>query len=221
MSPAPFSDRHGLRPNEPLIYDAAPEGLRYGLREVLHELGFERPTQQRGVMCRAMRIRPDPNNWSDYPNVEIEVNDLISVTPWYRFFDMLERIPRFLGDEVSPGDYIDLMNQLFADERLGYRFAGQQIERVGTDEFDEAVTVALDSLQEDRMSEPRRQFVRACEFRNDRPPDWSNAIKEAVNSVEGAMQIIYNRPGVSLTTIISNDLPADVPNNIKRIILAL
>ena len=71
------------------------------------------------------------------------------------------------------------------------------------------------------MSEPRRQFERACEFRNQRPPDWSNAIKEAVNSVEAVMQIIYNRPGVSLTTILSNDLPADVPGNIKRIIQGL
>ena len=35
------------------------------------------------------------------------------------------------------------------------------------------------------------------------------------------MQIIYNRPGVSLTTILSNDLPADVPGNIKRIIQGL
>ena len=221
MSSEAFSDRHGLRPEGPLIYDAAPDGLRYGLREVLRGLGYETPTQQRLILCQAMRVRPDHGNWSDYPNVDLEVDGLISVEPWYTFFDALERLPRFLDDGVSLRDYFNDMNQLLADERLGYRFVRQQIERIGTDEFDEAVAVALSALQEDRMSEALRQFERACEFRNQLPPDWSNAIKEAANSVEAVLQVIYSRPGVALTTILTENLPDEVPRGIKRLLQTL
>ena len=221
MSSEAFSDRHGLRPEGLLIYDAAPDGLRYGLREVLHGLGYETPSEQRRILCQAMRVRADPSNWSDYPNVDMEVDGLISVEPWYTFFDALERLPRFLHEEVSRRDYFNDMNDLFSDERIGYRFVRQRLERIGTDEFDEAVATALGALDEDRMSEPRRQFERACEFRNERPPDWSKAIKEAVISVEAVMRIICNRPGATLTSIVNEGLLAEVPGGIKRMLQGL
>ena len=220
MSSEAFSDRHGLRPEEPLIYDAAPDGLRYGLRGVLHGLGYETPTQQRQVLCHAMRIPPDPGAWTEYPNVDMEVNGLIAVEPWFRFFDALERLPRFLTVDAFR-HYFNDINELLADQRTGYRFVRQLIERIGTDEFDEAVALARGVLREDRMDEPWRQFERACEFRNQRPPDWSNAIKEAVNSVEAVMQIIYDRPGLTLTSILSDELAGDIPSSIKRVLRGL
>lgn len=55
----------------------------------------------------------------------------------------------------------------------------------------------------------------------DRPADWANAIKEAVNSVEAVLRIIYSRPGESLTTIVREELPEDVPGNIKGLFKSL
>ena len=219
MSADRFSDRFGLRPEEPLIYDTAPDGLRYGLREVLHGLEYKTPGQQRYLLCKAFRIPPDQSNWSD-SIVDWEVTDLLAIKPWYRFFDAVERIPRFLADEWVRDYFVD-MNRLFAEERIGYRFVAGILQRVGTDEFHDAIAVARGALQGERLSEPRRQFERACEFRNELPPDWSNAIKEAVNSVEAVMQVIYNRPGVSLTTIVSDNLPDDVPSGIKQLLRTL
>ena len=102
------------------------------------------------------------------------------------------------------------MNALLADEGIGYRFESGQLIRVGTDEFHSAVNSARNSLQGDRFAEPRRQFDRANQFRNSFPPDWPNAIKEAVNS-----------PGVPLTTIMTDSFPSDVPGGIKRLFRAL
>ena len=179
------------------------------------KLGYQTPSAQRHILCQALRIPPDPDNWSDYPNVDLEVGDLLAIRPWYRFFDALERIPTFLNWERIP-TYHELMNALFADEQVGYRFESSRLVRVGTEEFHDAVVSARTALQGDRFAEPRRQFERAYEFRNSLPPDWANAIKEAVNSVEGALQVIYNRPGVALPTITTQHFPDHLPGGIKR-----
>ena len=216
----PFSMREGLGAEDSVIYDDAPGELRYGLREVLDELGYKRPAAQRAILCRALRRIPDPNNWSEYPNIENEVLDLIAIEPWYRFFDAMERLPKSLGEE-DVSIYYQKMNALFAEERIGYRFESGAIVRQGTEEFHGAVRLARTALGDERFAEPRRQFERGYDFRNRRPADWANAIKEAVNSVEGVLQVIYCRPGVSLTTIISEDLPDELPRGIKQLFRAL
>ena len=220
MANQPFSIREALGTEYSVIYDDAPEQLRYGLREVLDDLGYERPTAQRVILCKALRRIPDPYNWSDYPNIDQEVLDLIAVEPWYKFFDALERIPKSLSEEeILP--YYDKMNALFEEEQIGYRFESGAIVRVGTEEFESAVRFAQVALRGERFAEPRRQFELGLEFRNRRPADWANAIKEAVNSVEGVLQVIYSRPGVSMTTIISENLPAELPGGIKKLFRSL
>ena len=212
----PFSEREGLRSAGPLIYDNAPDSVRYGIREVFTVLGYERPSEQRGVLCKVLRIPPDLGNWTEYPNVDNEVIDLLTTTSWYKFFDALERIPRHL----QPHDhaiYFDEVNSLLAEEMVGYRFESGHLVRVGTEEFHTAVAAVQTALQDQRFVEPRRQFNRAYEFRNSFPPDWANAIKEAVNSVEGVLQVVYDRPGVALPAIVSDNLPSDLPGGIKRL----
>ena len=220
MIDQPFSRREGLRTDEPLIYDDSPTQLRYGLREVLEELGFSVPSSQRFILCKALRIMPNRDNWSEHPNIESEVQDLIAVEPWHKFFDAIERIPKFLAEEDVPL-YYEKMNALFSEERIGYRLDSGIIVRLGTEEFHEAIRLARIALGSERFAEPRRQFERGYEFRNRRPPDWSNAIKEAVNSVEGLLQVIYSRPSVSLTTITSEDLPPELPGGIKQLFRSL
>ena len=220
MSNQPFSAREGLGQEVPLIYDDAPDALRYGIREVLHVLGYEKPSAQRRILCKALRIIPDQGNWSEHPNIEDEVVGLLETEPWYKFFDALERICRFLPARRVE-TYCEKMNALFAEEQIGYRFESGNIVRVGTEEFHVAVTGARHALKDERFAEPRRQFERANEFRNNLPPDWANAIKEAVNSVEGILQVIYQRHGVALSTIVSQDLPGELPGGIKKLFRSL
>ncbi len=145
---------------------------------------------------------------------------LLNSGAWYEFFDRIERIPNFLSPH-DVAEYQQKVNNLLTDESIGYQFDGGKIVRVGTEEFAAAVEVARTALQDERFTEPRRQFERGLEFRNSRPPDWANAIKEAVNSVEAVLQVIYDRPGVSLTAIVSKDLPSDLPTNIKALFKSL
>ena len=220
MTEQSFSLREGFRDVQALIYDDAPYTVRYGIREVLAALGYRTPTVQRRIICSALRTPPDSLNWSDYPNVDDEVVSLVMSKLWYRFFDGLERIPLFL-DEDEVEDYFERMNALFADERVGYRFESGKLIRVGTEEFHGAVEAARTALLGERFAEARRQFERAYEFRNSLPPDWPNAIKEAVNSVEAVLQVIFERPSVALPTIVNEDLPPDLPGGIKRLFRSL
>ena len=203
-----------------MTYDDAPDGLRYGIREVLEDLGYTTPKLQRFILCKALRIPPDQYNWTDYPNVENEVVDLIAIEPWYKFFDALERIPKFLPAEQVE-EYRHKINALFTEERVGYRFEEDVIVRLGTQEFHSVIEQGLTALEQERFAEARRQFERGYEFRNSLPPDWANAIKEAANSVEAVLQVIYGRPGVSLTTIVSEKFPDQVPNGVRQLFRSL
>ncbi len=219
MSTHPFSERQGWRVQGSLIYDEAPDSLRYGVREVLHVLGYRTPAAQRDLLGKALRIPPDPMNWSE-SNIEWEVRDLVNTEPWYRLFDALERMPRFLSTEGTE-QYYDEMNALFTDERMGYRFEGGRIERVGSSEFHAAVAEARSALEGERFVEPRRQFDRAYNFRNQHPPDWANAIKEAVNSIEAVLQVVYRSPGVALPSIVSENVDPILPSGIKQLFRSL
>ena len=220
MTSQPFSAREGFRGQDPLIYDEVPDGVRYGIREVLMVLGYRTPTAQRRILCGALRVPPDTYNWSDYPNVDSEVASLTSVYPWFKFLDGLERIPLFLSSELVH-TYFEKMNELFADESLGYRFDSGNLVRVGTEEFHVAIETARHALQGDKFAEPCRQFERAYQFRNSFPPDWPNVIKESVNSVEAVLQVIFDSPGVALPTIVTQNLPSELPGGIKRMFSAL
>ena len=210
-----FSEREGLRNTTPLIYDSAPYQLRYGVRQVLTRLDYRTPTAQRQVLCSALRTPPDTENWRGQDE-DNEVINLLVKTPWLEFFDALERIPLYV-DDAEVELYYDEMNALLADESIGYRFESGKLIRVGTEQFHNAVNEAQTSLQGDRFSEPRRQFEQANHFRNSVPPDWPNAIKEAVNSVEATLQVVYNQPGVAFTAIMSENFPSDLPRGIKQL----
>ena len=216
----PFSTRQNLRPERPLIFDDAPESVRYGLRAVLRGLGYDTATKQRTILCEALRIPEDQGNWSEYPNVHFEVVELLDAKEWPEFFDALERIPGCIG-EWRAAEYYEAVNRLLVEEHVGYRFESGSLVRVGTDEFHAAVETARHALAAPKFEEARRQFERGLEFRNDFPPDWPNAIKEAVNSVEAVLQIIYGRHGVALSTIVTGNVSPSVPGGVNDVFRAL
>src|SRR2546427_10966941 len=94
----PFSKRHGYssQPREITIREDAPENLRYFVLDTAIQLGFG-PHALREDACAVLHVRPDRNNWSEYPNVWEEVQKLIADCDWFRVYDFIERVyARFL-----------------------------------------------------------------------------------------------------------------------------
>jgi hypothetical protein len=135
------------------------------------------------------------------------------MTPWFRFYNLCERIAAQIeGSET----FETKLNELFQEERIGYRLSDGKIEKVGSEEFTEAVTTAEEHLRDLGSSAPLGQFRKALAFRNNLPPDYPNAVKEAVNAVEGAWQVAASRLGVALPTILSG-LDTQLPSGLKRL----
>lgn len=217
-----FSTRYGYRKSTDLVYEDAPETVRVGLREILANMGWKRPSEQRRIICKALRRRPDENNWSDAP-INFEVDRLIHGIEWYEFYDICQRIARM--DEVVDFGYINQtgltifeyeLNKLLQEENIGYRMTDGYIDKVGSQAFEEAVGEALGNLQDPQFRAPLDQFQKALGFRNALPPDYPNAVKEAVNSVEGVLQIASGKLGASLPSMLS-ELQPKLPSHFERI----
>ena len=86
-----FSDRLGLRPDpaEITVRHDAPEELRGILVDIGYRHGY-RPIPLRTLLCPLFYKRPDPNNWSEYPNIDREVRDLLDECPWYEVYEAIE-----------------------------------------------------------------------------------------------------------------------------------
>ena len=83
-----FSDRLGLRPEpaEITVRHDVPEELRGILADIGYRHGY-RPISLRALLCPLFFKRPDSNNWSEYPNTDREVRDLLDECPWYEVYE--------------------------------------------------------------------------------------------------------------------------------------
>ena len=220
MSEESFSKRYGYgREPTDLIYEDAPEQIRQGLKEVLGQCGCVGPHEQRAVICKALRVRPNPDNWSPGP-VDQEVDYLLHKLEWYEFYNLCEKLDR-LVERVEDWDtgrsvFEISLNKLFEEEHIGYRMEWGKVEKVGSEEFAQAEYDAREQLRESKFKIPLKQFEKALGFRNGMPPDYPNAVKEAVNAIEGVCQVIAGEPGVSLPTLLSG-LHPPLPSGLKKL----
>src|ERR1035438_7699411 len=89
-----FSKRYGYRsqPKEITVWEDAPESLRHFVLDTAVEMAPESlrhfvldtavemgygPHALRDAICSVIHTRPDPGNWSEYPNVWGEVEGLV------------------------------------------------------------------------------------------------------------------------------------------------
>jgi len=215
MAEDSFSRRYGYGPQKSdLIYEDAPEQVRVGLREVLKNCDYDTPSSQRAVICAALRKRPDPSNWSEYPNINEEVDELIHGCEWFVFYDMCERIAQNTEMEVEYFNYE--FNELLKEERVGYQIQEGKLEKIGSEEFNQAVSESRIQLGDPRFVVASKQFEKALDFRNSMPPDYPNAVKEAVNALEGTLQVVLNMKGTALPTLLSN-LEPPLPSSLKKL----
>jgi hypothetical protein len=212
MTEEKFSERYGYKSEESaLIYENAPEQIRVGLREVLEICGYKTPSNQRTIVCKALRRMPDENNWTDYPNVDFEVTELINGLIWYNFYNLCEKLSKRIG-----GNFEDNLNKLFREENIGYQIKEGKIDKLGTADFRKITEQAMLILSSPRFEVPSKQYSKAMNFRNSLPPDYPNAVKEAVNSVEGILQIVAKMPGVAMPAILTG-LNPQLPSGLKKL----
>lgn len=118
-----FSKRFNYKSDEPPIRvrEDAPEALRFGLVMLADHLGLS-PHDARLEVCSVLLQRPDPSNWTAYPNVFDEVQHLVEAAPWYRVYDIAEDFfTRIAASNHDRGvEFADRLNELLREHGIGW-----------------------------------------------------------------------------------------------------
>jgi hypothetical protein len=172
------------------IREDAPEGLRYAVLEVARELDWG-PSSLRSIVCRVLRVRPDPGNWSEYPNVWGEVQDLVFNTDWFKVYDVLEAIHTAMlrHDREHRSDnaqrFAYEINSYFIEEGIGWQLVDGQVVTRGTEAFESVVADAEKALKKTGRPTAASHIHEALQDLSRRPkPDLAGAIYHGMGALE-------------------------------------
>jgi hypothetical protein len=191
-----FSKRHGFVQAKPItIRQEAPESLRYFVLQTVVDLGYQ-PSLLRSILCAVLRTRPDPNNWSEHPNVWSEAQDLMFGCPWYKVYDIIEALhahfaecdqnmySRSAGLAVADR-FAEAINQFFVEEGIGWQLLNGEIVTRGSEAFETAVNTATAELNREGRPTAATHIHEALQALSRRPtPDLSGAVYHAMGSLE-------------------------------------
>lgn len=98
------------------------------------------------------------------------------------------------------------MNEIFADNCLGYELRNGRVEKLGAPYVDEVVSEVRKVLQHHDYTGPNEQFEKAIAFLNQRPnPDTANCVKDAVGAVEALARIVTGNESLVLSSILDHE----------------
>jgi len=184
-----FSKRHGFRqPSEAEISvrQDAPYEFRGVLIQLAYECGF-RPETLRPIVCRILRKRPDSNNWSEYPNIDDEIHNLVDDCQWYRVYDVVEGIYDTMGElpfSYEPDKFEKEINDYFIENGIGWQLRKGGIEIRGSELFEKVVHSAQDTLQKSERHTAGNELHEALTDLSRRPePDITGAIQHSMASL--------------------------------------
>lgn len=198
-----FSKRHGFQQEAdgPLIHHDAPEEIRMGVLSILEQKLRKSPSWMRGVICARLRKRPNPDNWSNYPNIWGEVQDLLENTDWYKVYDIIEDFFEALPEEDQE-HYEKLINDLFEEQGIGWRLRGGELVIISSSSYEEAISVAEKTVADNSLDTAAGELREALRDLSRRPsPDVSGAIQHATAALEAVARRLSGREKLTLGQI--------------------
>lgn len=193
------------------IREDAPEGLRFALLETLRELGWG-PSALRDTVCRVLRVRPAPGNWSPYPNIWDEVQGLVYGCDWYKVYDIIEALYAKLAEhdrekgEQDSVKFAEEMNSFFVEEGIGWQLADGQIVTRGTEAFESVVKDAGDALNKSGRPTAASHIHEALQDLSRRPKaDLPGAIYHAMGALEAVARDLSGEPKATLGEVLKRN----------------
>ena len=190
MSAETFSRRygHGHEEHEISIRDDAPEEVRAAVLKIAEgDLGLG-PSLLRDILCTVLKKLPDSSNWSVYPNIWEECQELILGCPWYKVYDFVEALCRKLENSEGPElahRWESLINEYFLEVGVGWRLVGGLLESRGQEAFEAAVDTARSSLDQSQLPTACQEIHEALRDLSRRPePDLTGAVQHAMAALE-------------------------------------
>jgi hypothetical protein len=156
-------------------------------------------------VCGILLKRPDPNNWTAYPNVADEVQELVLKAPWHRVYDIAEGFHRRLADtDPERGkEFEDRLNELFRENGIGWTMEDGRIVVRGSEMFTEASKQASQMMVQTGRHTAAGEMHEALADLSRRPvADITGAIQHAMAALECVARDISGQPGKTLGPLI-------------------
>lgn len=213
-----FSSRHhyAVGAKEITIREDAPEDFRYCVLQTARDLKFG-PKAIRPVLCRVLRRKPNEDNWSEYPNISMEVDRLMYECDWFRVYDIVEALYADIAhhdDQYGQNDapqFAAAINSFLVEEGIGWQLAGGQIVTRGDAAFETTVTAAQAHLAASGRPIAAKHIKDALECLSRRPePNVSGAAYHAMGSLECVARDVTGDPKATLGQILKR-YPALLP----------
>jgi len=206
----PFSSRHGYSggAKEITVREDAPEDLRFFVLETARHLECG-PKVLRLILCRVLRRRPNEDNWSEYPNIWMEVQQLMYGCHWFRVYDVIEALYGQIagGDDMNDQDHAPqfeaAINSFLVEEGIGWQLTDGQIITRGDEAFETIVKDARSHLHEAGRPTAAKHIEEALGCLSRRPePNASGAAYHAMGALECVARDVVSDPKATLGQIL-------------------
>jgi len=181
-----FSKRQGLfslKEKEITVREDAPEGLRGFIKMAFYDLN-KNPSDLRAITSRVLKIPPDSNNWSEFPNIDWEVGQHLENCEWYLVYDIIEVIIQKLNPKEKES-FINEINEYFITNGIGWKIINGQIETRGDEVFETAVKTVVSVLDNAQLQTAKTEIREALIDLSRRPtPDITGAIQHSLACLE-------------------------------------
>ena len=208
-----FSERQGFAPQtaEITVRHEAPRDLRGLMVDFAYRAGLG-PKGVREIVCYVLMTRANDNNWSDFPNVDGEVRDLLDNCEWFEVYDIIEGLHSALwkgegglgvvgeqGYEVFTRN----VNDYFMKKGVGWQLLDGHIEVRGPEVFEAVVRPTADRLDSAGLTTGSREIHEALRDLARRPEaDVTGAIQHVMAAVECVARQASGDPKATLGEIL-------------------
>jgi AbiJ N-terminal domain 4 len=203
----PFSERHGFKPaeREISVRHEFPVDLRSIVVDFAYESGL-RPAHARPIVCKVLRKREDPSNWSEYPNVDGEVRQRLDDAEWYEVYDVIEAFHRWLAREGDSEKFERELNNFFRKEGIGWQLANGQVEIRGAEALQQVVEKGEHDLAEKKLKTAAGELKQALADLSRRPEaDVTGAVQHALAAVECSAREVTGHTKATLGEVIKRN----------------
>jgi len=206
-----FSSRHGFRQTsniEIFVRHDAPFELRGALVELAYSCGYG-PKSLRSLVCQVLLKRPDPSNWSEYPNIDYEVRELLDNCNWYRVYDVAEKICQKMLEapySYEPKKFQTELNMFFMENGIGWQIVDGNIEVRGPEAIQESVRKTNSELEASGLRTAQQELHEALTDLSRRPePDLSGSIQHSMAALECVAREVTENPKATLGEILKRN----------------
>lgn len=134
-----------------------------------------------------------------YPQTYKTIRGYFFKCKWYEVYDFVEFVAQNYPNEIKDGNkkFMDACNSILERELSAYRFVGDRITEITSEEEISEIEEAL--RIPDALRNVRTHLKTALDLLADRKsPDYRNSIKESISAVEAVSELIAKNPKATL-----------------------